>query len=150
MRIFLTIFVSLIAIVAIFMFSKNSTAPKHLGVNDGHLSELPSSPNAVSTQTSIDEKRVDPFPFKDGDLKTSYSLIEKILNSEEQAEIVEKTDNYIHAVFTSPTMRYKDDVEFYFDTNNQRVDYRSASRIGYSDMGANQQRYERIRESYLQ
>jgi uncharacterized protein (DUF1499 family) len=42
-------------------------------------------------------------------------------------------------------MRYTDDVEFWFDPAAQVVQVRSASRLGYSDRGANRARIEALR-----
>ena len=52
---------------------------------------------------------------------------------------------YIHAVYTTPIMRYRDDVEFLLRTNENEIAIRSASRVGYSDMGLNRDRIEAIR-----
>ena len=43
-------------------------------------------------------------------------------------------------------MRYVDDVEFLYDQSKGITHVRSASRIGYSDLGANRNRIESIRE----
>ncbi|MGL5510027.1 MAG: DUF1499 domain-containing protein, partial [Microcoleaceae cyanobacterium] len=47
--------------------------------------------------------------------------------------------------FTSQLMGYVDDVEFYLDPSKQVIQVRSASRLGESDLGANQARIENIR-----
>ncbi|MEM9898790.1 MAG: DUF1499 domain-containing protein [Pseudomonadota bacterium] len=61
----------------------------------------------------------------------------------EGGEIVQQSDEYIAAVFTTKIMRYKDDVEFRLD--DAAVHVRSASRVGYSDLGANRKRIESLR-----
>ncbi len=58
-------------------------------------------------------------------------------------------ENYIRVEFTSLIFRFVDDVEFYFPTaENEKmiIHIRSASRIGYSDFGANRKRIEQIRK----
>ena len=50
--------------------------------------------------------------------------------------------SYLHATFVTPIMRYKDDVELRLD--DDRIHIRSASRVGYSDLGANRQRVARL------
>ena len=47
--------------------------------------------------------------------------------------------------FTSSLMKYVDDVEIYFTGADGLAHVRSASRLGYSDMGANRKRIEMIR-----
>ena len=61
-------------------------------------------------------------------------------------KIVEKTDDYLHAEFESPTFGFIDDFEAYFpkDRPNQ-VEYRSASRIGESDGNINRKRIKALR-----
>ena len=51
-------------------------------------------------------------------------------------------------IFTSGKMKYNDDVEFLFDDANELVHYRSNSRVGYSDMGLNKERYLKIVDLY--
>ena len=58
------------------------------------------------------------------------------------AVIEQQESDYLYAVFTSPLMRFKDDVEVYIDESSNLVHFRSASRVGYSDLGVNRKRYE--------
>ena len=55
---------------------------------------------------------------------------------------------YFHAVSTTITMKYHDDLEFYFDEQAGLVHFRSASRVGYSDRGLNRERYNRLIDLY--
>ncbi len=73
-----------------------------------------------------------------------------VLHSLPRVTIVEATDTYIHSVFTTRIMRFKDDVEFFFPRNNDIIHFRSASRIGQSDMGKNHSRMEMVREAILE
>lgn len=41
-------------------------------------------------------------------------------------------------------------VEFYFDKEKELIHFKSGSRIGYSDMGLNKERYEKIRKMYYE
>jgi len=54
--------------------------------------------------------------------------------------------------FTSALFRFVDDVEFYFmkkQADTTIIHIRSASRIGYSDLGVNRKRIEKIRNKFL-
>jgi uncharacterized protein (DUF1499 family) len=62
--------------------------------------------------------------------------------------IQEESETYIHVVAVTPLMRYRDDVEFFFDEDASLIHFRSASRVGYSDKGLNRQRYEAIAKAY--
>lgn len=136
---------ALIALMVIVMIVKNIKTPSNLGVNQGKLAPMPKSPNAVSSQSDDPEKKVAPIPFK-GDLNESKERIKQALNAYGNIRIVKEENNYIHAVNTSSKMKYHDDLEFYFDEQAAVIHFRSASRIGYSDMGVNRERYESLME----
>lgn len=136
-----------IAVIIIYMFIKNNTTPKNLGVINGKLSPMPNKPNAVSSQSSDSEKYVDPLDFK-GNLEDSKKIITAIVNDYNGANIKKNDTNYIYAVFTTGKMKFHDDVEFYFDEKNKKIHFRSSSRVGYSDMGMNRKRYDELKENY--
>jgi uncharacterized protein (DUF1499 family) len=50
--------------------------------------------------------------------------------------------------FRSLMLGFVDDVEFMVDEPQQLIHFRSASRVGYSDLGVNRQRMEEIRRRY--
>lgn len=144
-------FLLVIAVVVLLfgadMKVKNSKLPKNLGVNNARLSELPNSPNGVSTQTSQLDKLVDVLKYKD-DGETTRDKIKEICIDFGNSKLEAENDFYMRFVFTTGKMKYNDDVEFFFDDKNQVVHYRSNSRVGYSDMGLNKERYLKIVESY--
>jgi uncharacterized protein (DUF1499 family) len=143
----LKIVLIILGIIVCLMFIKNNTMPRNLGVNNGKLAKMPSSPNAVSSQAKNEEKQVAPLSYIE-DKSKSKLKIESIIGEYQSAEIITNTENYIHVVFSTSKMRFKDDVEFYFDDENKVVHYRSASRIGYSDMGMNRARYDEVADNY--
>lgn len=133
--------------VFISMFAANKIAPK-LGVVEGKLTDTPQSPNAVSSQTADEDKKVEPFPYKET-LQLTKDGIKLAVKAYGNAEIVEEKADYLRLVFTTGLMRYNDDVEFYFDDQNKVVHFRSASRMGYSDMGLNKERYDILYDYYM-
>jgi len=60
--------------------------------------------------------------------------------------VVETTDTYIAATFTSKLFKFVDDFEARFDAQNNLIHLRSASREGYSDMGVNARRIAAIKK----
>ena len=119
---------------------ENNTAPK-LGVVNGELKPLGSRPNSVSTQTDQKSKLVKSIAFE-GEVNEQMANIAKVLAEMPGASIKQQDDDYVYAVFTSSLMRFKDDVEVFIDAQEKRVHFRSASRVGYSDLGVNRKRYE--------
>ncbi len=59
--------------------------------------------------------------------------------------VVERGDDYLRVEFTSALWRYVDDVEFHLPDGTHEIRMRSASRVGYSDLGANRDRLEELR-----
>ena len=122
--------------------------PSHqLGVTEGKLAACPESPNCVSTQSSSPEHQIDPIPLATS-AKVAIDRLESIINAMPRTAIVTRNDNYLHAEFRSFWMGYVDDVEFYIDESAGLIHFRSASRAGYSDLGVNRKRMERILNSF--
>ena len=119
-----------------------------LGVTNGQLAAMPETPNAVSSQTDIASKYVAPLPMT-GSVQQTKAKILECLQEMGHNSVLSQNDDYIHAVFVTPFMQYHDDVEFYIDTATHLVQFRSASRVGKSDFGANKARYDTFKKLYL-
>lgn len=119
---------------------KNMSKPS-LGVKNGKLSPLSKKPNCVSTQTEFTAKQVKPVSYQ-GEAKEQMEKVAKALSSMDGVSIKQQTSNYLYAVFTTKLMRFKDDVEVYLDDAEKCMHFRSASRVGYSDLGVNKKRYD--------
>lgn len=141
--IYLIIVILVVGVVTMRVI-ENNTAPK-LGVQNGELTPLGSRPNSVSTQTDQKAKLVSTISF-DIDPKQQMNKIQKVVESMPGAKIKQQNEDYLYAVFTSSLMRFKDDVEVYIDKDEKLVHFRSASRVGYSDLGVNRKRYEEFSE----
>jgi uncharacterized protein (DUF1499 family) len=63
-------------------------------------------------------------------------------------EIKSHQGNYLWATFTSRIFRFVDDVEFRLVGAENVIHVRSASRVGYSDLGVNRKRVERLRTKF--
>jgi uncharacterized protein (DUF1499 family) len=81
---------------------------------------------------------------------TGIKLFRKVLSSlkRTRVEIVEK--NYIHAESVSGIFRFVDDVEFLFGDRQKVIQIKSASRVGYFNLGVNRRRIEKIRTQFNQ
>jgi len=128
---------SLLALLP-FLSACAGEPPQDIGVRDGRLIACPESPNCVSSYESSEEHAIAAL---DGNL----NQVQQILVAMDGANIVEQSNNYLYAEFTSSLMGYVDDVEFLYDAASNTTQVRSASRVGYSDMGANRSRIEAIR-----
>lgn len=139
---------SLVVLLAIgISINMFSSKPDGLGVTNGNLAPCPDSPNCVSTQATDAEHSIEPIAFA-GTTTEAMAAIKAALQTLPRTEIKTETDNYLHAESTSLIMRYVDDVEFYFDVDAQLIHFRSASRIGHSDLGVNRKRMETFRQAF--
>lgn len=111
----------------------------------------PDSPNCISSYVSPEEdSRHGALPIgRSGkDAAEAQNTIRNILQSEERMEILGDIPGYIHVVHYSALWKFPDDVEFWFPEGQDVIHFRSASRLGYGDLGVNRKRMERIRGLY--
>lgn len=116
-----------------------------VGVDNGQLRPPPSAPRAVSSQVAPDHRAwIAPFVVQ-GDPAVYFARLVQVVKDQPRVRILAQRPGYLHAEFTTPLMRFKDDVEFLLSADGRRVDVRSASRIGYYDFNANRERVESLR-----
>jgi uncharacterized protein (DUF1499 family) len=127
--------------------------PRKLGVKDGKfLAKIKSSPNNVSSQADPAKDPshyVEPLQFSSGTPKDATQKLKSIIESMGGTQIIESTDDYLYAEFTTKLFGFVDDVEFYADKEGV-FQVRSSSRIGYGDGGVNRKRVESIRQRWQQ
>lgn len=112
--------------------------PPNIGVQDGRLAPCPDSPNCVSSFATDEQHGVAP-------LDATLDRVQQVLLGMERTNIVAFEGDYLYAEFTSRLLGFVDDVEFLYDPAVGVTHVRSASRLGYSDLGANRKRIEDIR-----
>lgn len=88
-----------------------------------------------------------PLPYR-GDRAASRRLILSVVNAMPRTTLVAEGEHYLHFEFRSRVFRFVDDVEFVFDDEAAQIQFRSASRIGYSDFGVNRSRMTAISDAY--
>ena len=142
--IFITVGVAMAGVALIYVVNSVVGPPSSLGVRDGKLAPAPDSPNCVSTQAEDSSHRIEPLQF-DGDANQAIRQVQDLLATLPAATVITVDSDYLHAEFRSSVLRFVDDVEFYIDSESKLIDFRSASRIGYSDLGVNRARMEHIR-----
>ena len=70
--------------------------------------------------------------------------VAEVLAAESGAEVTNRSADRIESVFTTKILRFKDDVVFAVDDAKNELHFRSASRKGHSDLGANRKRLEAL------
>ena len=129
------------------LLSLSGKRPSDLGVKDGRLKSCPNSPNCVCSFDTDKEHGIEPIPFSGGE-KEAIAALTQIIRATPLTNIIESSDDYIYAEFTTKLMGYVDDVEFYIPSGSDVIHVRSASRLGQSDLGANRKRVEEIRSKF--
>lgn len=141
----------LIGVVLFFVLrllvGRVSPMPDNLGVKNGRLAPCPSSPNCVSSYETDKEHGMEAMVLV-GETAVSQQKLLTIIQAMPHSTLITNEPGYIHAEYRSPTMRFVDDVEFYFDEEAGLIHFRSASRLGYEDMDANRNRMEAIQAAY--
>jgi uncharacterized protein (DUF1499 family) len=114
------------------------------GTDDGkRIAGCPGSPNCVSSMSSIEDRWIAPLAFSTSS-DEAFRCLEQIIRQMQRTTSVVAEAGYIHAEFRT-FLGFVDDVEFQADKANRTVLMRSASRVGYWDMGVNRRRLEAIR-----
>jgi uncharacterized protein (DUF1499 family) len=133
-------------IITIGLFSCSGRSAG-LGVKNGELSPCPQSPNCVSSQSKDEKHYIEPLHY-DVPMREARETILTVIRSMKRTKMAILMDDYIRAEFVSSLFRFVDDVEFYFNDASKTIHIRSASRVGYSDLGVNRKRIEQIRAVY--
>ena len=127
-----------------------------LGVVDGRLQPPSPTPNSVSSQTHLHPGHpqaayaaVEPLPLKAAGTAESLRVLVGVLQAMPGVTVVEQKDNYVRAQAQTRWLKFIDDLEFWIDPQDARIEVRSASRMGRKDFGVNRQRLEAIRAAYL-
>lgn len=127
----------------------SGSRPDNIGLKEGQLAACPKSPNCVVSQGTADaEHAIAPLNYS-GTSTDAMNVLRQVVEAMDGSEIVEQTDNYLYAEFTSQLMGFVDDVEFYLPPDEAgTIHVRSASRLGQSDLGVNRKRVEAIRAAF--
>lgn len=126
------------------LYGCTGTPPANLG----QFAPCPESPNCVSTQASDEKHGIAPIPYS-GTLDTAKKSLLQIVHSLPRTRVVANDKDYLHVEFTSRIFRFVDDTEFFLDVEDAAIHFRSASRLGQSDLGANRKRMEVIRSRFI-
>ncbi len=124
------------------LISCSGTPPVNLGVVNSRLLPCPAKPNCVTSFTDdhelASEQKMTPVSY--GDLITIRNQVVDKLSTMPGIKIIKIEDTYLYFTHTSTIFRFIDDGEIYFDEGEKLLHFRSASRVGHSDLGKNRQR----------
>lgn len=113
------------------------------------ITPCPKTPNCVSSLDTDPRHFIEPLQFA-GEAKKAQDRLLKVLYSLKRVRVVASEKNFIRAEFVSAIFRFVDDVEFYLHDSQRVIHVKSASRVGFSDLGVNRRRIENIRKRFDQ
>ncbi|MFP4380434.1 MAG: DUF1499 domain-containing protein [Candidatus Sumerlaeia bacterium] len=111
------------------------------------LAPCPGSPNCVSSLASDETHRIEPFVIR-GSVAKSMETLRAIIDSMPRSTIKIANEDYLQAKFVTLIFRFPDDLELLADPESGVIHVRSAARLGYSDLGVNRRRVEKIRSKF--
>jgi uncharacterized protein (DUF1499 family) len=124
------------------MLSHGSKSGRAPGLVSGTLAPCPDKPNCVCSEFGeAAAHSIAPFDYSDAPQQKAWGDILQIIK-ELGGEAVVANDEYIAATFSSSLFGFIDDVECRLEPSEKRIQIRSASRVGHSDMGVNRKRVE--------
>lgn len=127
-------------LMAFMMFMYRAGTPQAEGIM---LAPCPDTPNCVSTEASRESQRVPTVPFTDTPASALARARAAVL-AEPRTTIDVEREGRLHAECKSFLFRFVDDVDIVVDPVARVYHFRSASRVGRSDLGVNRKRIARI------
>ena len=124
------------------------TRPEFQSQLEKRLGNCPTRPNCVSSEAVDASHYIEPFSLN-SEPDVAWSALQQVMADLPRTTIVTSTPDYLHAENRSRIWRFVDDVEFMLKPLKGTIMVRSASRLGYSDMGVNRRRIESIRETLI-
>ena len=128
------------------VFSFRGKRPSNLGVSDSGLAPCPSSPNCVSSDARDSRHHIPPLLLAAATAE-AWKAVREVVSERPRTRIVKQTGDYLHAECRSALFGFVDDLELDLRPARKMIAVRSASRLGYFDLGANRRRVEGIRAS---
>ena len=116
------------------LFHLIGPVPADLGANGGHLSTCESPAHCASSTWRV------------SDSAAALRQLSKTVENTPRAEIVQQSNNYLHATYSSRIFGFVDDLEL-VASDDVTVEARSISRLGESDLGVNAQRLASLERS---
>ncbi len=144
--------IGLIAIIFLAIAVRQNNRSVATGVieHDGllRLGECPKSPNCVSSYPGSGYAELGPWRYDSVDRDTARTELISMLLEQPRVRILERRDDYVHALFVSRMFRFRDDVEFYLPPDEPLIHFRAASRLGKGDLGVHENRMRELHRHY--
>ena len=138
--------VVLIAMAVLAGLSHRARKTPMTGNPGARLRPCPHSPNCVCSEHTGAGAYVPPLIF-DVDPAVAWQAAAAAVRAA-GGDLQWADQAYLHATFSTPLFRFKDDLELRMDRDRGVIQVRCASRVGYSDLGVNRRRVRRLRRLF--
>lgn len=142
-----TLFFGLLICLLLMLLGYVSRHQSPIGLIEGQLMNCPERPICVSSQQAKDHpSRVEALAY---DVPAEQALDQARECVQQIGGNVQKVENgYLWATFHSAVFGFVDDLELYLKPEQNRIQVRSASRIGYYDFGKNRKRIDKLKTCF--
>ena len=136
-------------VVSLIVLGKTSKSGNAEGLLNSKLHKCPDKPNCVCSEQNDDTDHfIPPLVISDNSASGALKVLKGII-IELKGEIQTDNETYISATFPSSLFGFVDDFEMRINSKQNIIHIRSASRVGYGDLGANKKRIELIKKLFL-
>lgn len=146
---YLTVLIGLLLLLlfplgGLYFLAQQSARTEPESIGREHLAEGPRKPNWVSSMTLEKGHRIEPIGFS-GRPEMAWEKIQQAVSELGKSAAITAEKDYLHVECRTPLLGFVDDLELLLNAEEQRIEVRSASRAGHSDLGANRKRVEKLR-----
>jgi uncharacterized protein (DUF1499 family) len=138
--------VVVMGVLSMVLVACSGERPNNVDMKNGALPACSPSPNCVSSQCVDRRHLIQPMSFSD-EADSAFARLKKILLSRSDVTLVAESREYLQAEFRT-RLGFVDDSGFLLDRERRVIHLRSASRLGYYDLGKNRSRLEEIRRAF--
>ena len=129
---YILLFLGIAFLMRLYNLGINSQKMKASGLSPSYQSlvNCTSDMNCVSGFSQVENNKI--------------QEIVKFLSNKSNFEVKKVDSNYLYFTDKSSIFGFVDDIEFLYDESLKKLHYKSSSRVGKSDLGANKKRIDRI------
>ena len=152
-RVMNTLFIIVVALIVLifayfFVLGQISKRGNPPGLMGDQLAKCSSKPNCVCSEYSEDQLHyIPPINIAGIHSEVAHARIREVMQSL-GGKLQTDDKHYLAFTFSSALFGFVDDVEVRIDADKNAMHIRSASRVGYSDIGANRKRVEAIKDAF--
>jgi len=128
----------------------SDVSKRSIGITDaGTLTACPDKPNCRCSDAPDDDHTIAALKLS-ADAQAAWSVLKNYVEAQPRFTVITSDENYLYVEARTRLLRFTDDVEFHLRPDAGEIAMRSASRVGYSDLGANKKRLDAVRAAMIE